>query len=654
MHVRWALWAVSALALGGIAVADPAPQPAPAAKASPPLDAYGRLPSLEQAAISPDGKYLAYVATTNDARRVIVQRLGDGGTLVAGLNVSKTKLRGLQWADNTHLLITTSTTAEVMGLENPAQEWYLLQSFDVVTRKQTPLMEHADSSMNVVVDDPVVRVIGGKTVVFAQGEHFSGRTGTIGLYRVDPVSGVTTVIKPGSDDTVDWFVDNAGEAAAEARYNEPSGRWTLLVRLANGHWTQSKVVDAPIGRPEMLGYAKDGKSLLVRTNEDHKSVFHEVSLTDGQWGPAIDDPYDELFFDYASHALMGGLDLDGEERRFTFFDPVTAKIWRAIEKAYAGERVSLVSWTADHRRLVVQVDGARDGYGYALVDLDTKHADWIGDIYMNIPVDQITQAQPITYKAADGLEVPAYLTLPAGRDPKGLPLIVMPHGGPAARDYADFDWLREAIVSRGYAVLQPNFRGSSGYTEAFISAGYGQMGRKMQTDLSDGVRYLVGKGMVDPKRVCIFGWSYGGYAALAGATLDQGVYRCAADMAGPSDLRRMLNWVQSQQEYRNNSSLRFWDRYMGASGASDRGLDLISPADQAAKANIPILIVHGKDDTVVPYQQSQVMADALNRAGKPFTLVTLKGEDHWGSRSETRLQLLTAVIDFLEKNNPPQ
>ena len=635
-------------------LADPAAPPAPTpVKAPPPLEAYGRLPDVEQMQISPDGKYLAFVATTENTRRLIVERLSDHKAISA-LSVSKTKLRDLRWADATHILVTTSTTTDVLGLEGPAREWYMLESFDVVALKQTALPSTIDNAMNVIEGDPVVRVVDGKTQVFTQGQYFATSQGTIGLFRTNLATGASTLVEPGSADTVDWFVDNAGRPAAEARYNEPKGRWTLRFRLPSGQWAVSKEIDASIDRPAMLGYAKDGKSLLVRTEEDHKSVFHEVSLSDGQWGPAVDDPYDELYFDDTSHALLGGLDLEQDERRFTFFGPAADMVWRAIEKAYPGERVRLASWTTDRRKLVVEVDGARDGYGYSLVNLDAKAADWLGDIYMGVPFDQIAQAQAITYKAADGLEIPAYLTLPLGKTAKGLPLIVMPHGGPAARDYLDFDWLREAIVSRGYAVLQPNFRGSSGYSEAFMAAGYGQWGRKMQTDLSDGVRDLVAKGIVDPKRVCIFGWSYGGYAALAGATLDHGVYRCAADMAGPSDLRRMLNWEQSLQNTGKNSTQRFWDRFMGASGPDDKALDLISPADQAAKADIPILIVHGKDDTVVAYRQSEVMADALSRAGKPFTLVTLKGEDHWGSRSETRLQLLSAVMDFLQKNNPPE
>lgn len=652
------LWMGLALGLGlgplvspTTAVADPPAQSTPLPP-PPPLEAYGRLPTLEQMQISPDGKYLAFVATTQDARRVMIMRLSDD-KVISGLSVSKTKLRGLQWADATHVLTTTSITTDIRGLEGPAREWYMLESFDVIGLKQRPLPGDVEKAMNVIMDDPVVRVIDGKTMVFTQGQYFAGLQGTIGLIRTDLATGRSTLVEPGATDTVDWFVDNAGRAAAEARYNEPTGRWTLRVREPSGRWMISKVVNAPIDPPEMRGYAKDGKSLLVRVIEDGKPTFHTVSLVDGQWGAGESDPYDRLYFDDTSHALIGALDLDGDERRFDFFDPAADKIWRAVEKAYPKERISLTSWTADHRKLVVEVDGERDGYGYALVDMERLHSDWIGDIYADVPPEQIAQAKAITYKAADGLEIPAYLTLPLGKPAKGLPLIVMPHGGPATRDYPDFDWLREAIVSRGYAVLQPNFRGSSGYAVGFMEAGFGQWGRKMQTDLSDGVRSLVAQGIVDPKRVCIFGWSYGGYAALAGATLDHGVYRCAADMAGPSDLRRMLNRVQALENTSKNSTQRFWDRFMGVSGPDDQALDLISPADQAAKADIPILIVHGKDDTVVDYNQSEVMANALSRAGKPYTLVTLKGEDHWGSRSETRLQLLSAVMEFLLKNNPP-
>jgi dipeptidyl aminopeptidase/acylaminoacyl peptidase len=293
------------------------------------------------------------------------------------------------------------------------------------------------------------------------------------------------------------------------------------------------------------------------------------------------------------------------------------------------------------------------GPAYALVDLDTKSARYLSDVYIGLTADGVSERRPIKYKAADGTQISAYLTTPRGKDPKNLPLVVLPHGGPKARDTLEFDWWSQALASRGYAVLQPNFRGSSGYGWRFVAAGFGQWGKAMQTDLSDGVRHLAKDGVIDPKRVCIAGASYGGYAALAGATLDKDVYRCAASVAGPSDLKRMLTDSNRGYASSNNSTQRFWLRFMGADGLKDPDLAALSPAKLADQVKIPILLIHGKDDTVVPYVQSTLMADALTKAGKPVKLVTLPSEDHWLSRGATRLQMLTALVEFLEKNNPP-
>jgi dipeptidyl aminopeptidase/acylaminoacyl peptidase len=231
--------------------------------------------------------------------------------------------------------------------------------------------------------------------------------------------------------------------------------------------------------------------------------------------------------------------------------------------------------------------------------------------------------------------------------------VVFPHGGPAVRDEPGFDWWAQAMASQGYAVLQVNYRGSDGFGWKFLAAGFGEWGRKMQTDLSDGVRYLAAQGTIDPARVCIVGASYGGYAALAGATLDTGVYRCAVDVSGPSNLAKLIAWGKGREGRQGVGIERYWSRYMGVQDAADPKLAAISPASQAAKATIPILVIHGKDDTVVPFEQSQMMVDALRRAGKDVDFVVLEHEDHWLSRSDTRQQMLQATVDFLEKHNPP-
>jgi dipeptidyl aminopeptidase/acylaminoacyl peptidase len=294
------------------------------------------------------------------------------------------------------------------------------------------------------------------------------------------------------------------------------------------------------------------------------------------------------------------------------------------------------------------VFGEKDGYVYALFDWYTHRSDILGPVYWNVLPALVRR---VSYQAADGLTIPGFLTLPRGAVEKNLPLIVMPHGGPAVADTLDFDWWAQALAAQGYAVLQPNYRGSQ-LSERFVAAGFGEWGRKMQTDLSDGVRYLAHEGIIDPKRVCIVGGSYGGYAALAGATLDGSVYRCAVSVAGISDLRRFLKWTDSNAGHDDNLSQRYWDRFMGVSSPNDPSLNAISPIEHVNSVSGPVLLIHGRDDTVVPYEQSDLMADALRHAGKSVELVTLKHEDHWLSRSATRQQMLDASVAFLQKNNP--
>jgi dipeptidyl aminopeptidase/acylaminoacyl peptidase len=232
----------------------------------------------------------------------------------------------------------------------------------------------------------------------------------------------------------------------------------------------------------------------------------------------------------------------------------------------------------------------------------------------------------------------------------------MPHGGPAARDYLEFDWWAQGMASRGYAVFQPQFRGSDGFGEAYLRAGYGEWGRKMQTDVSDGVKHLVDQGVVDPARVCIVGASYGGYAVLQGMSAQPDVYRCGVSVAGVADLPEMLKAEARDAGYQNDSRnpvIRYWVRFMGADGRRDEVLAQLSPSRRAAAVQGPVLLIHGRDDTVVPLAQSQIMHRALTAAGKSSELLVLDGEDHWLSYGPTRLRTLEATVDFLLKHNPP-
>ena len=244
-----------------------------------------------------------------------------------------------------------------------------------------------------------------------------------------------------------------------------------------------------------------------------------------------------------------------------------------------------------------------------------------------------------------------FLDLAAGLAEKNLPLIVLPHGGPAAADTLDFDWWAQALAAQGYAVLQPNFRGSSSGL-ANSSKPVSESGAARCRPISPtACATLHSQGIDRSGRVCIVGASYGGYAALAG--VDAGAGRLSLRGFGGRNLRSAALSQLDRCQANRHGSQRYWDRFMGVADQNDPALHGDFADRTCGRCDVPVLLIHGRDDTVVPFEQSDVMLSALKRAGKSVELVTMKHEDHWLSRSETRLQMLQATVDFLKANNPP-
>ncbi|MBL8769932.1 MAG: S9 family peptidase [Phenylobacterium sp.] len=615
-----------------------------------PLEAYGKLPLIEAAAVSPSGHAVAMILTNGESRLIVVQDLASN-TITTKVTAGSAKVRALRWAGDRHLLVVTSVTAAPMFILNARREWTLAFLLDLQTSKVRQLLRDLENGMNTVFDVPVVREVEGKPVVFAQGVRFVNNRGRLGLYRIDLETAKSREVEGGSEDTVDWLVDANGRPVAQELYDGLKGRWTLKVPDRSG-WRETVTVDAPITRPYTVSLGRDGRSVLYAMSDETGFAWREARLDGAPPGAPIADVEGlDPIVDTTDGRLVGHIALVGDDTRYTFFDPADDRAWKAVLKAYAGDAVALRSWSKDRKKIVVIVDSAMAGPAYALIDLNTREGTWLGPEYVDLSPADVAIKEPVRFKARDGLELSGYITRPRGGPANNLPLIVYPHGGPAARDGPGFDWWAQAMASRGYAVLQVNYRGSDGLGEALLQAGFGEWGRKMQTDLSDGVRHLAARGTIDPKRVCIVGASYGGYAALAGATIDRGVYRCAVSVAGISDLRRQISYARSRG---GRPAERYWNRFLGVSDeASEEVLETYSPARLADRVEIPVLLIHGKDDSVVPLEQSQIMATALQKAGKPVELVVQKGEDHWLSRGETRLQMLTATMAFVEKHNPP-
>ena len=615
---------------------------------SAPLEVYGGLPTLEDVSLSPDGTRVALVRTSGNNRLLAILSLVDQKVIGKPQLLGTQKLRSLQWADNDRLLLITSKTDAPRFLEGPQSEWDMLAVWDVEHQKWShyPDLDKEDHQriMNVMFDTPMVRRLDGHTVLFVPGIVL-GEVTIPALFRVDLETGAQRIVREGSMYTEDWLVNDAGEVAAEENYDQTAQNWKILVR-SDGHMREMASGHAPIDIPRLLGFGPTPQTLLVSSRENSVPVWRLLSLKDGTFGPSMDErgSLESPIEDRQTYRMIGGVHTDDTDH-YVFFDPHVRTLWNGIVEGFSGEQVEFVSASVDFNKLIVRVNGTTHGFAYLLIDMHTLKVDMLGDVYKGI--GSPLEVRRINYKAADGIEIPAYLTLPRGKPAKNLPLIVFPHGGPAARDTAEFDWWSQAMAAQGYLVLQPNYRGSTTDSD-HLKAGYGEWGRKMQTDLSDGVRYLTKEGMADPTRVCIVGASYGGYAALAGVTLDPGIYRCAVSVAGISDLKRMLQDVRPYEK----SARRYWDRFMGVTGPSDPILEQISPIKHVDAISVPVMLIHGRDDTVVKFDQSTIMYDAMKHAKKDVELVELKNEDHWLSRGDTRLQMLQSSIAFLRAHNP--
>lgn len=618
-----------------------------------PLSVYGALPGIEHVTISPTGDRIALVGVVNDARSLVVLDRGNAPLMLSQLG--DFKVRGLHFADDNHVLVTLSDTQK-LGADFTTEllETYQVVVVDVATKKTLFVFKNKESSFGGVfgsygtarVDDRLTgffSTISLKRSRMTTDQNFED--GFPDLFRVDLLTGGITLLDNATSEPHEWLVDARGRVVVSLATNIDTGNWRLQNLIDRRDL--AKGVDRQ-GRVGLVSLGQTSDTVVLSTSAGEASErWSEIDLKTGASTELLPNLAVTRVITDPATRLMIGYEVDSDNPDTRFFDKALAARMRGTVKAFPGQRVTFIAADAKFDNLIVLTEGPTDAGTWWRVDIPTGSAKDIGRSYPAIAENDFGAIQMVDYTAADGLAMHGVLTLPPGRAAKGLPLIVLPHGGPASRDYPQFDWWAQAMASRGYAVFQPNFRGSTGYGDAFQAAGHGQWGAKMQTDISDGVAALAAKGMIDPKRVCIVGASYGGYAALAGVTLQQGLYRCAVSVAGVSDLPLLFSQQISDQS--DKTAIRAWEADIGPQA----NLDAISPANAAAKADAPILLVHGRDDTVVPYKQSERMLAALNAAHKPVELVTLTGEDHYLSRGPTRTAMLNAVVAFVEKYNPP-
>ena len=637
-----------------------------AAAATPPIEAFGRKPAVIDVDLNPAGTRIAMLEDNSKTSRLVILDLATGKDLRIVTAPEGVKLWNVAWASDETVLISKTETQTFVGSTKKRFEMQRWSALDV-SGGSDRMMLMREGNQNLVSGSTLLRSRTGNagkiymsTLDFSDvnyrqetGSRLSGKRKDSGwtrnAYEVDIKTGGGKLIASGSPFTQEYLVDHSGKAIVRRDF-DPAKQEQLILLKDGISWKKLYAAEK-CGELDMRGFSADGASVLALgpTCGDNHNRLWSIPLDGSAMKPLIDEPGVEVegtIRDSVDGRVIA-VTIGGHEQTTRWLDSVAERRFKALHKNFGAHWITFVGRSADNQKIVVLVEDQTHAPIHYLVDYTAKKADIINEAYPLLEGVKLGAVRDFQYEARDKYALDGFLTIPAGAEEKNLPLVVMPHGGPEAHDEAGFDWLAQFLASRGYAVLQPQFRGSTGRGRAHADAGRNQWGLRMQDDVTDGVQALISQGIADPKRICIVGWSYGGYSALAGAAFTPDMYACAASINGVTDLPAMLGFVG--RDDRESDAFAYWRDHIGS--PFDPNVIGKSPARAAANVKAPILLLHGTNDTVVPIEQSRLMASALRSARRPVEFVELTGEDHWMKTSSTsRIRTLTELESFLWKN----
>jgi len=620
------------------------------------LERYLKRDQFTDIKISPDGEYYAATVPMEDRTALAILRRTDGKIVGSFVPPPKNHATRFDWVNRERVLIGLAEkigsldeprlTGELYAMNADGGRGELLVGYRVEgngpgTRIQPKKVETvaafmfdelANDDRNVLVsiwpfsEDPFTRVD-----------------------RLDVQSGRRTTIARSPVRRADFTSDNAGQvrfahgAGADnvnkLYYREASGdTW----KLVNDEAVNDRIEQA-------IGFSADN-SLAYFTSEQDKGPDVIVSWdpATGKRAPLLRDPQvdpSRIIRRPGTSIPVGALYL-GDKPRTRFFDETSAdaRLYRSLEAAFGGDAIYITSSTRDGKQLLVEAWSGQNPGDFYIFNTEAKKAEHL--ISRSSWVDAATSAKvtPVALKARDGLDINGFLTVPAGKTGAKLPMVVLPHGGPfGIFDDGSYDIEPQLLAAAGYAVLQVNFRGSGNFGRAYRSAGARQWGGAMQDDLTDATRWAIDQGHADPARICIYGASYGGYAALMGAAKEPSLYKCAAGYVGVYDLPMMFTTGDIQSRGSGETYLKEW---LG----NPQQLGAMSPVNLAAQIKVPVFLAAGGEDKRAPIQHTKRMEAALNKAGVPVETLYYSTEGHGFYTDPHRREYYTKLLAFLAKN----
>lgn len=629
--------------------------------APPPIADFIRPADFADVTLSPDGKYLAAIVPMTDKPHENLLAVLDGKTakLLRVLHSGREALiSNYQWVGDNRLIASMAVKHD--GLDTP---WLTGELFAIdpdgtrqvnlfgyraggeTTGTHIATRESRYAFAEPISDEPV----GENQILIAVNDYTRAAEGNFTeIERLNVRTGHTARVGASPARNARLLADHAGQVRVAYANNDATGE-TLWLRADNdAAW---EVVNEPAKSGVNIfpaGFNRDNSKLYVRVSQGNRpDTIELMDIASRQRTPLFQGQFadpGELLRTADGKDYYAVVSQDGKPA-LHYFDESSqeARLSKALAVNFPGQLAYFSSFTQDGKHAIVRVTSDRNPGDFYLFDLDSREAHYLMSAEAWIDPQHMRPMQPIELKARDGLALHGFLTEPAGSQPH--PLIVLPHGGPhGISDAWGYDREVQLFASRGYAVLQVNYRGSGGYGLHFLQRGYKQWGLSMQDDLTDATEWAIKQGYADPKRICIYGASYGGYAALEGVVREPDLYKCAIGYAGVYDLRVQLDKSDTQRTDRGTAYLKV------ALGEDHDDLLRRSPLSGAERIKADILPLHGKDDQRVPFKNFQAFTAALDRQGKHYDQLVEPMEGHGFFLPEHRQEAYQKMLDFLQRN----
>lgn len=609
---------------------------------SPVAQAFGAPPAMWRLGLSPDGTKIVFVQSVPEGPTIarVLDMSTKKATVVLAGKPREFDVSWCDWATNSRLLCGVRGIVELYGGHRLVAATRLIAvNADgskikvVLERKADEYTQFQDRIVDWLPDDPDNVLV-----------QLPSPTGS-GVARLNVETGELKTETRIREGVYSWISDGYGAPRLYEMVTSSLRRW-FVRETPDASWQilrETELDDledefSPVGfgesRSELLYYgSNEGRTALFALDLEH----HRTRLVYAH--PTFD--VDDVIALGKHHRLVAAAYSD-DRPHLHFFDARIEKLQQTLDKYFAGKLVSVIDEDWSQRYYLVFVASDTDAGSYYRFDFEKLLLELIVHAYPALGDRKLAPMRAIRYPAADGVQVPAYLTLPVDRSAGPLPAVVLPHGGPSARDYWSYDFLVQYLVASGYAVLQSNYRGSDGYGREWLGKGGYRDWRRAISDITAGADYLVREGIADPRRLCVVGWSYGGYAALMSAIEEPTRYRCVASVAGVTDPGAL-----------STNALRFvgGSRAFAFIGADDDEVrNAGSPNARADAIRVPIFLAHARQDLNVPFEQSANLTKTLRRAHKDVEFVEYEDAEHDISPERYRVDLLTRLGAFLQRN----